>query len=421
MLFIVIYLVLLFIAPQLWIEPFVGLRVDLFLYPAWLAWVLLAGRGPQLVRLGPQDLFFIGLLAWILVTSVVNPGNSRTWVILIDYAKWLLLYRLVIVSLPTHGHLRAALMLLLVFGLILAFQGIHQMRDPLGAGWAGQGFAWMDELTQRAGIAGRTRWINIFDGPGVYCVVFTMTLPLALHYVWRPFGLMTMAWGALMVGVLLLATWYTGSRGGFIATLGVFGLFALSKLRISVPRMALVAVAIVVALMLAPERLTSTRDSHRSAQHRVDMWAEGVEMIEQNPAFGIGRGNFARYTGKLIAHNSAIEIMGETGFPGLFFWLGFIYMGYKNIICAFRDTPDSKMRSYLTALGLSIAGYLLSSLFVTLEYETLYFLLALAAASSAPLALRPAFNRRDLAILAGMIVTMILSVKTLVFVYARYV
>lgn len=417
MAFLVLYFTFLFIAPQLWIPPFIGLRVDTILYPAWLLWLAMTGRLPKLVRFGPQDWLLLGFVVWMSISLVVNGLPDHSALAITSYAKWFLLYRLVAVTLPTLQHVRTGLLLLLAFGLILALQSIDQMDDPNGAGWANQGFAWMDDRAAEAGIAGRTRWINIFDGPGVYCVVFTMTLPLAMHYVWRPFGALKWAWGLFLAGLLLLATYYTGSRGGFLATLGICGLFLLVKMRISMGKMVGVLLVGVVAFALAPDHLTSTRDSHKSAQHRVDMWGEGVEMIEQNPLFGIGRGNFALYTGRLIAHNSAIEMMGETGFPGFFCWLGMIYMAFKNVVVAHRETTDKVMKSYLMALGLALAGYLMSAMFVTLEYETWYMLLGFASAVGAALPQRPAFGKRDFWMLAGAIVGFMLAVKLFVKVY----
>jgi hypothetical protein len=417
MVFLVAYFVFLFIAPQLWIPPFVGMRVDLILYPLWLLWVAGSGRLRAFFRFGPQDWFVAGFVAWMTISMAANGFGGNSPLIAITYFKWLVLYRLVAVTLPTLAHVRAAVLLLLAFGIVLGLQSVHQAQDPFGAGWADQGYAWMDDATADAGYSGRTRWINIFDGPGVYCVVFTMTLPLAMHYLWRPFGILTMAWGAGLTALLLLATYYTGSRGGFLATIGVVGLFLLVKLRISIPKMIAVGAIGLTVFMLAPEHLTSTRDSHRSAQRRVAMWAEGMEMIEQNPVFGIGRGNFARYTGRLIAHNSAIEIMGETGVPGTFAWVGMIYMAYKNLFAVRRELQDKVMRSYVDALGLAIAGYLGSAMFVTLEYETFYMLLALAAAAGASLKERPRFTHRDLAILGGAIFAFFIGVKVFVLVY----
>lgn len=417
MFFILIYLISLFIAPQLWIEPFVGLRVDLFMYPAWLGWIAMTGRAAELFRLRAQDKFFLAMLVWIVVTIAVHGFHENSEKIIQNYIKWFVLYRLVVVSLPTLTDLRRTTVMLLGFGMILAVEGIQQMHSATGIGWAGQDFAWMDEQAAAAGVAGRTRWINLFDGPGVFCVVYTISLPFAMQYLARPFPVQRRLLAVLLIVPLLVATYYTGSRGGFLATVGVFGLYLLTKVNISPSRMMLVGAAMLGVLVLAPSHLTSTSDSHGSAQHRIDMWAEGVEMVQQNPVLGIGKGNFLRYTSRLIAHNSTVEIMGETGLPGLFFWLGIIYMGFKTLVAGYRESQEAVDRSCILAIGLSVAGYLLSSMFVTLEYETFYFLLALTAAAGNNLTAKPLFTRRDFWILCSIMVGVFVTVKGVVMMY----
>jgi O-antigen ligase len=110
--------------------------------------------------------------------------------------------------------------------------------------------------------------------------------------------------------------------------------------------------------------------------------------------------------------------MGETGIPGLFLWLGIIYMAFKNLFAAYRELEDPKSRSYVMAIGLSIAGYILSSLFVTLEYETFYFLLAIASAAGGSLRVEPTLARRDLSWLTGIMAAFFIAVKGFAMLYA---
>ena len=207
MLFILLYLISLFIAPQLWIEPFVGLRVDLFIYPAWLVWIAVTGRASALFHIQAQDKFFLAMLVWIVVASAANGFTENSNRIIQNYVKWFVLFRLVVVTLPTYTELRRTILMLLGFGIILAVEGIQHMHSGAGVGWAGQGFAWVDEQAAAAGVAGRTRWINIFDGPGVFCVVYTITLPFALQYLGQPFPVQRRLLAALAIGLLLVATY----------------------------------------------------------------------------------------------------------------------------------------------------------------------------------------------------------------------
>jgi len=414
---IALYLILLFIAPQLWVAPFQGVRVDLFLYPAWLAYVVLRGRLPQFLRFRAQDWFFLGFVFWNAVTVVVHGMPQRGLDIVQNLAKWFVLYRLTVASTADGAGVRRTAKLLLLLGLVLAIEGIQHYWSADGLGWAGQGFAWVDEAAATLGLDKRTRWINIFDGPGVFCVVYTVALPFVLQYLASPYGWISRVAALAPTGVLLLAIFYTGSRGGWITTLVIIGAWVAVRRGISPPRLVALGVLAMMVVMAGPSYLTSTRDSSNSAQHRVEMWAEGVEMVQQNPLLGIGRGNFAAYTGLLIAHNSAVEIMGEAGIVGLFLWIGIIYCGFKNLRYAIRDAEDDRDRAYARSLSLCIAGYLVSAMFVTLEYETFYFLLALAAASGDDLEEPPRFETHDAPAIMAIVLTFVFMLKVFVMVY----
>ena len=412
-----LYFFFLFISPQDWLQPFVGLRTDLLVLPLWLGWAVLTGRAPELARLRHQDWFFAAMLAWLYLNPVVNGTNDMTGTILFNYTKWFVVYRLIVVTLPAIRSVRRALLMLLLFGLVLSVEGIQHFHNPEGLGWAGQPLGWVTLEAQAAGVGGRTQWVSMFNGPGVFCVVYTICVPVAMHFMDKAFRLPVRLLGLACTATLLVATFYTGSRGGFLATIGILGIYAAVKIGVTPTRVAAAAVAMALAFVAAPEHLTSTKDSHRSAQHRIDVWAFGIEMVRNHSIFGVGKGNYARYTGKLIAHNSLIEITAETGIPGSFLWLGLIYMAFKNLVIGYRRSEDGQDRAALLALALGIAGYLMSALFVTLEYETLYILLAMASAVGVARGDPARFAWRDAAMLAGAMVALAFGIKVVVATY----
>ena len=418
MLWILAYFTFLFIAPQLWVEPFIGISVDYFLYPLWFAYCVFTRRSAALFRLDSQDAFFLLMIMWFAVSMLINGWTADSLGILTDYAKWFLLYRLVIATVGDMPRLRKMALMLIFFSVVLAIEGIQHFHSPDGLGWAGQSLGWVDERAKEVGLDKRTRWINIFDGPGVFCVVYTIALPFALVLVGKPYGRLARLLGVMLSALLLLGVYYTGSRGGYITAVAVTGLFLALKTRISMKRLAAGATLGFAVLMLLPGYVTSTRDSQRSAQHRIDMWAEGIEMVQQNPVFGIGKGNFKRYTARLIAHNSMIETMGETGFAGLFLWLGIIYMAFKKLLLFLRQPAmAAEDAAFARALGTSLIGYLVSAMFVTLEYETFYVLLAMAAVVGRALPTAAKFTGRDAMIIVGLIPLLFLAVKVAVMVY----
>jgi O-antigen ligase len=220
-----------------------------------------------------------------------------------------------------------------------------------------------------------------------------------------------------LVPLLGMGIFSTGSRGGMLTAVAVLGFWVLSRFKISFGKIVMAAIVAAAGMLLGPAYLTSGTDTNKSAQHRVEMWAEGIEMVQQNPVAGIGKGKFLSYTGKLIAHNSGIEVMGETGLVGLLLWFGITYAGMKNLIRRHAETTDPRERELMIALGLCVIGYFVSSFFVTLEYETLYFILGLTASirnwAETPLS----FTRRDFKIMAMIGGGYFVLVKSFVMVY----
>ena len=415
---IVLYLITLFIAPQLWIEPFVGWRIDLIIYPLWMVYLTATGRINKFFNFNIQDIIFLLMIVWILISSFLNETNILTGQIRFEYVKWFVLYRMVSLTLATDEGLATVTKRLLFIIFIIVIESIdHKYFSPDMLGWAGQPLGWVDQSVLDAGGSGRTQWINIFDGPGVFCVMFTLILPFLLVRLDDCYSKKQKFISLLLMVPVLIAIWTTGSRGGFLATLAIFGTYTLTRLNISFFTMLKIGGLLVVIFMMAPSHLTQIKDDNRSAQHRVDMWQEGVEMLEQNPVFGIGKGNYAPYTGKLIAHNSFIEIMGETGGPGIFLWVALVYLSFKNIYLYLRQEENEVKRSIARGLSICITGYLVSSFFVTLEYETLYFLLAITRSLSQHHKLDQKLRKADVINIVSIIIGMYIMLKVFIKLY----
>jgi O-antigen ligase len=413
-----LYLAALFIAPQLWVRSMLNWPVDFFIYPFWLFVLLVRGKLGRFFQIGVPDKFFLGLIVWMVLSWVTNGPPAAAPLILINYVKWFVLYRLVVASIDSSAALRHVGIVIIVLAGTIAIQAAQHLNSITGIGWAGQSFGWVDPSAESIGLDARTRWVGIFDGPGVFCVMFTIALPFVLQYFSKAYPFWKRFFAAALLAPLFgYAIYSTGSRGGILATLAVCGCWVISRYRISFDKLVWIAVGGAVFMVLGPAYLTSATDSNKSAQHRVDMWVEGIEMVQQNPVFGIGKGKFGSYTGKLIAHNSGIENMGEMGMPGLFLWIGLIYFGMKCLVARYIESQDGRERELLTALGICVIGYLVSSLFVTLEYETWYFILALTAAVGNWTSTPTTIDRRDLINIGATAIGFFALIKAFVMVY----
>lgn len=415
-----IFLFFLIIAPQIWLQPFIGLPIDYIVYPLWLFAVL--GSGGLSKKLGSAfDKFFLFFIFWVIASTIANSFYDGVIKLIVDYIKWYILACLIISSIDSFAKLKRVLIFFSFLVFMVGIQSVFHKYSDDGLGWAGQSLGWVDKSVLEAGGTGRTKWVHIFDGPGVFCVIFTTVLPFILTYMHKPFSGFTRFIAFSLVCFDLFVIYLTGSRGGLLATMAILGLhFTLRRpggLANFKRYFALIPVLAVI-LMLAPSHLTNMNDDSKSASHRVDMWAQGIEMIEQNPLFGIGLGNYRDYTGFLIAHNSAIELMGELGLPGFISWLGMIFVCLKVLYEVTQQQKSNEQeKAFARALAVALVGYLVSAMFVTLEYETYYILMALCMVMGHVQGVQVEFTSRNWRWLLMFVAVWYVSLKAFVTVY----
>ncbi len=411
------YLLTLLIAPQLWLPPFVGVPVDFIAFPLLLVMVFVSGRLLQFLRLTVHDLFFAGFVAWMTLSSVINGFSDLSRDAIEFYLKLFLLYKLVATLLTDFTRVRRFMIVFTAMVLLLGIEVVYHRFSPDGKGWAGQTFSWIDPSVVAAGGKGRARWVGIFDGPGVFAVLFAIVLPFTLQLLGREYAKGKRILGALSLALVLVATYFIGSRGGLVATLGVIVLHAMIRIGVAPKTIILASIGCLCVYSVMPSYLTTVRDQSNSTQYRIEMWAEGLDMIKEHPIIGIGRGNFQAYTGKLIAHNSAVEIMGETGLVGLFLWVALIYVSIKSILAVRAERADPRDKAFCTSMMLAIVGYIISAMFVTLEYETFYLLIAMCSALGRIAPQPIALVRRDYRTIGTIIGAALVALQVFVIVY----
>jgi len=156
---------------------------------------------------------------------------------------------------------------------------------------------------------------------------------------------------------------YTFSRGGYVAFLAGWLFLGLVKQR---KLLVLLVLFVVMWASLVPaavrERVLMTYDPNqneldRSAQIRLELWADAVELFKSNPLLGTGFNTYA-YMNRLYnyadTHNIYLKVLVETGVIGLalFLWLlaKTFLVGYR----LFRRARDP----FFSALGLGVAVWI---------------------------------------------------------------
>ena len=391
-----IYLITLYLRPQDWVSFMLNWPVDYIIFAFLLVGSIFQLDGWQ--RLGKLPLLYV-LMVWLVVIILSNlaQGGEGSWyarAAFTEYSKSFLIFMCLFLFLNSTGQIRRLIWFQIILSGLLAYQCIDQVAT--GVGWAGQHLGWDD------GHGGRAKWVGLWDGMNVLALLFVISFPFLIQFMFSPWNIFVRIISFLFAILIFQGLLLTQSRGGLLAS--VVSLFASLVLRFK-PRTALILGAIVLILAAPLVGFLTTRglddsDGSKSASHRVELWAAGLEMAKENPVFGVGKMRFkdsARHkTGlNLIAHNSYVENLGETGFPGLFVYIALSYISIKGLWHVSKQVSDPKARSLALALLASICSYAATSMFVTTDFILFYVQIGIAAAFCSLNGFNPTLTRND--------------------------
>ncbi len=207
--------------------------------------------------------------------------------------------------------------------------------------------------------------------------------------------------------VMLTGVFLTLSRGGLVALAAVVVAAMLFGGRRYRARIIVVGATAVAAGMLfffavaspeARDRITAAD----GGSGRTDIWKVGWRIVEQEPLQGIGAGNFQESAihfvvapgairsdeylvdAPAVAHNSYLQVLSETGIPGLVLWLSIVVGCCACAVSArrsFLERGDQRGELISIALLAAIGGLLAGGFFLSEENSKhLWLLLAIAPA-----------------------------------------
>jgi O-antigen ligase len=186
----------------------------------------------------------------------------------------------------------------------------------------------------------------------------------------------------------------TKSRGGFIAMLA--GSLILLRARFGFWKTfpaVLVALPIMLFFFGGRQTAIDLTDKEDTAQGRIELWSEGMDLFREAPVFGIGQGEYADRVIH-VAHNSFVHCFTELGLFGGTLFAGAFYLAIVPLrqLGAGRlqtlDPAAKRMRPYVLAI---VVTYVVGMLSLSRAYiPPTYTVLGVASAClSFPGAYRP--------------------------------
>jgi hypothetical protein len=227
----------------------------------------------------------------------------------------------------------------------------------------------------------RIRGYGVFNDPNDLALGLVSVYPLLL-LTWKPkqrfrnLLLVLLPAAALGYGIFL-----THSRGAMVSVLATLLFGCTPRLgRVKTLALMLVFVGLVTVMNVSGGRSISSEDD--SAAGRIDSWSEGLQMLKEQPVFGVGFRNYTEHN-TLTAHNSFVLCFAELGLVGYFFWLAMIVTTFLEVLAVRRITGDGldpRVRTWANGMRMALVAFLAGAFFLSRTYvPLLYLLLGLGA------------------------------------------
>jgi len=257
----------------------------------------------------------------------------------------------------------------------------------------------------------RLRGLGDVNDPNDFAQVIVCLVPLMFIF-WEPKKhLQNFVRVILPNAVLLFGDVLTHSRGSLVALLTMVVVTARRKIG-TLP--AALAAGGIYAAATALHFAGGREISAEAGSDRTSFWGEGLELLKQQPIFGVGFGNFKNMCGcGHTAHNSIVVCAAELGLFGMFFWCVFLFSSARDAwaIASPAMVSDEKAidpvsefpgaapiidagidKAEINRLGrlvvLSLMGFLVAGLFLSRAYVMTLFLLGGVAEVVYEMALR---------------------------------
>jgi putative inorganic carbon (hco3(-)) transporter len=257
------------------------------------------------------------------------------------YLNWLIVFFITISLVTSEKRFAFFLFLYLLWNFKMSLHGANV--------WAGRGFGY-----EGWGVRGPAGW---FANSGELGLQMAMICAISLGFYLGIRGYLSgwRKWAIIAIPVTsFMSVMAASTRGDYLAMAAALLWLSLASKGKRLFVGALVAVILVVAYWAIPdemlERFETAGDDYTSYT-RETRWRAGFEIFRDNPVLGVGTGSWVAYyqlnyprewgrEGWGLPHNSFIEVIGEHGGLGLFFWClifgSMFLLGYRTRVLANR-------------------------------------------------------------------------------------
>ncbi len=234
---------------------------------------------------------------------------------------------------------------------------------------------------------------GIYKDENVFAMLFVVGIPFFFYLGWY-FKRFLLRWGSwFVIPFSWHAIFLTASRGGLVgaALVTLMSAFRSPKKIIGILLIPAFLGAYVWqggSILKERAKTIQTYKKESSARTRLEAWDAGLRMILAHPFTGVGIASFGQafpyFSNKKprVAHNTFIQITAESGIFAGISYLFFMFYCVLGLIRSRNLFEIGSFEYYLCdAVLVSLSGFLVCSLFLTLNWFEAQFYLAILANS----------------------------------------
>ena len=376
----------------------------------------------RLVHRPAQPFIWNGFAVWLLIYGTVIFASSALAadphladLRLFEYLKNVFILLLLVNLVTRERTLWGTVWVLIATGAVLGTISCYQVFTGAYDHQFG-GFGRI-KLAQIVGEVREPRIAGPLSDPNFYAQILVVLIPLALYRVWDESSWRLRAAAAYALAVILLALFFTYSRGGALA-LGVVLLLAALHKKVGLRYVMITLCLLAPLTLMLPERfegrlgtlhqlLPGDNESvvhlDSALQERKLLMRSAWEMFMDRPLLGVGAGNYTEHydeyaerIGSTVSsyegfdkprfpHSLYLEVAAETGLAGLSAFAAIIVstlLALRSAYRCFMASGNARTAGLVMSLALGFVGYLTTSLFLHGDYMRHFWLLvglALAA------------------------------------------
>lgn len=329
----------------------------------WLGEGLIYGR--WMYRFHHVFIPILIYLLWNIISSVISLRPLHSLWALVDNEWPLIIMLFMFWIIKDKGLLKNILIATLIISFVACLYGIFQTIT---------GYSYFIKI-DLAPMGSLYRAIGFYKFYLSFALLAMFTFFMSLAIVSEKIHNAYKYFYVIMI-VSIIAIISTFARSIWIATMIVLPIFGFLKNK-KIGFIIIVTMIVFILVILGVSKEVQERAASMFALSentvRLNLWKTSINIIKDNPIFGIGEDNFEYvlnkylisgvYDTKAHPHNDYLNVMVNSGIPGFItfisIWIITIITGFK----VWKKTKDALLKAISLGATLSLIGYMIAALF----------------------------------------------------------